>query len=1428
MIGRRTKILLLLLLIAVGTIDRGCVFAQTAPTGCPSIMAAGSVSGRDTVLPHGGCITLRAEVVATATTANDYTVSQIQYNPPFSFQSGTQINLTSDDYYAAVINLPFPFCFYGNTYTQACVGANGVVSFNVSNNGGYCAYNYSSYVPIPNANFPSSLLNAIYGVCEDIWPGHTTGGGRIFQGVLGTYPCRTACISYDQCPLFGNYTTNNSYQIVIYEGTNIIDVYIKNRDCCSSTNRGQGLVGLQNANGTRAVTAPNRNGGVWTTTNEAWRFTPVGTPDYTVSWYYGTDTSASGQLLKIDTIQSDTAMSRLRVCPIAADTFTARLKYVACNGDSFDMISSTVITNAGLTYFDTVLCASDCYSFNGKRYCSPGVYVDTLKDGYGYDSIISRIRISDTIRDTIHRTICAGTSFDTNGQRYYLAGQYIQHLRQPDSCFNNLVIDLTVSDTLRDTIYRTICAGASFDTNGQRYYLAGQYIQHLRQPDSCFNNLVIDLTVSDTLRDTIHRTICAGASFDTNGQRYYLAGQYVQHLRQPDSCFNNLVIDLTVSDTLRDTIHRTICAGASFDTNGQRYYLAGQYIQHLRQPDSCYNNLVIDLTVSDTIRDTIHRTICAGTSFDTNGQRYYLAGQYIQHLRQPDSCFNNLVINLTVSDTIRDTIHRTICAGASFDTNGQRYYLAGQYIQHLRQPNSCFNNLVINLTVSDTLRDTIHRTICAGASFDTNGQRYYLAGQYVQHLQQPDSCFNNLVIDLTVSDTLRDTIYRTICAGTSFDTNGQRYYLAGQYTQHLRQPDSCFNNLVIRLTVNDTIRDTIHRTICAGASFDTNGLRYVHQGFYSQLLRDATTGCYNRLYINLIVRDTFRTVIWQNICAGATFSYGGQSYYLQGTYLQQRYTVHGCDSITEIHLTVNDTIRDTVEFDVCAGQTVNVNGRTYYRDGWYRQNLRTLDGCDSILHIHLNVADTIRDTLYFSVCAGKTIEVNGQTYANRGWYRQRMRTPDGCDSILHFALMVDDTIRSHDYDTICDGQLYRYHDSVYRTSGAYRHLLKTPDGCDSIVTMHLFVRDTSITHLYDTIERGDSSLFFGRWYTEQGIYSQVLTRSDNGCDSTIMFHLKVCHTKFTYLYDTVCTNHSFRFGDTVYTRQGVYSRVEYTEDFCDSVIVLNLAVIDYPTLSLVDSGSYCEGGVATLAAVTNANHITWSSLPTDSTLFGQENEFVIHVSPDRYVEYIATVDKQPYNCETSDVISLNKPATLIADIAINPAEITNDNLAVTFSDNSIGEVVSRRWLFHEDDPTTRDKQVLNDSIVHYTASPLSDSLEVTLIVASGYGCHDTARNIYPIRKGDIWVPNAFTPGRRNAGQNSLFKVKYNNVLEYEINIYTREGMLVFHSTNPDISWDGTYKYKDCKSGSYVYVVRYTTKKYPKLVLEQKGMVLLIR
>ena len=488
--GKINKLCALFMCMAINI---GFALAQNAPTGCPTIHPAGTVSGADTTIQCGGCLWLHADVTATATTANDYTVSSILYNPPFSFTAGNQINLTQDDYYASIINLPFSFCFYGQTYTQACVGANGVVSFNANNNGNYCAYSYSSYCPIPNVSFPSSLLNAIYGVCEDIYPGYN-GNGQIYQGVLGQYPCRVACINYYNVPLYGNYSVGNTYQIVLYEGTNIIDVYIQSRNCCSSTNSGYGIVGVQNAAGTMAVTAPNRNGGTWTAYNEAWRFTPTGTPNYVVTWYDGLDTSsATGVILGHDTIHSDTAVSRIRVCPSGVNHFTARLRYTACNGDRFDIINTTTITSSEVTYKDTSFCHTGPYTFHGRTLTRSGMYYDTIRNRQGCDSIVERLELKLATSFVENISACNQYTWQ-NGETYtHSTNTPTVLLRNHLGCDSTVTLNLIIENTSYDTIYDTFCNNTSYHFAGRTLTDPGVYYDSSTTAHGCDSITVLFL-----------------------------------------------------------------------------------------------------------------------------------------------------------------------------------------------------------------------------------------------------------------------------------------------------------------------------------------------------------------------------------------------------------------------------------------------------------------------------------------------------------------------------------------------------------------------------------------------------------------------------------------------------------------------------------------------------------------------------------------------------------------------------------------------------------------------------------------------------------------------------------------------------------------------------------------------------------------------
>ena len=230
-------------------------------------------------------VLLKAGVIATGQYTSDYSVKQIPFESHiFEFTEGTNIGASSDDHWQSGVQLPFVFTFFGKPYTTVYPGTNGLISMNPQS--GFCEYSY----PQPPASPPYSAIpfkykNCIYGVYEDIDCGYFNTYcyntmGAVRTGVLGSAPCRAFVFNYLNVGLFGHHSSPsnyNTYQMVIYEGTNIIDVYVKHRDCCASTNNSnhEGIIGLQNNTSSQILLAPGRGMTSWTADEEGWRFTPV-------------------------------------------------------------------------------------------------------------------------------------------------------------------------------------------------------------------------------------------------------------------------------------------------------------------------------------------------------------------------------------------------------------------------------------------------------------------------------------------------------------------------------------------------------------------------------------------------------------------------------------------------------------------------------------------------------------------------------------------------------------------------------------------------------------------------------------------------------------------------------------------------------------------------------------------------------------------------------------------------------------------------------------------------------------------------------------------------------------------------------------------------------------------------------------------------
>ncbi|MEP2937766.1 MAG: PKD domain-containing protein, partial [Gilvibacter sp.] len=284
----------------------------------------------------GGSVTLEAdfqEIFETFSTS--YTISPIVFSPPFPFNGlSTTLPVTADDEYSAVETFPFDFCFFGELEPQFQVGSNGVIRFEVGADGDFNAWDMDPAGDLPNNADEALAFNNIFTPGHDIDPSASASDFEMGYEVLGTYPNRALVVSYYRVANFSCNDLFNTHMAVIYEFSNIIDIYIQEKSICDTWNAGNAVVGIQNNEGTIAYVPPGRNVNDpnWATTDEAWRFAPDGAPSYVFEWL--DDTGAVVGLSPI-----------LTVSPAVTTTYTARVTYTnTCNGDVVVLEDDVVVT----------------------------------------------------------------------------------------------------------------------------------------------------------------------------------------------------------------------------------------------------------------------------------------------------------------------------------------------------------------------------------------------------------------------------------------------------------------------------------------------------------------------------------------------------------------------------------------------------------------------------------------------------------------------------------------------------------------------------------------------------------------------------------------------------------------------------------------------------------------------------------------------------------------------------------------------------------------------------------------------------------------------------------------------------------------------------------------------------------------------------
>ncbi len=639
-----------------------------------------------------------------------------------------------------------------------------------------------------------------------------------------------------------------------------------------------------------------------------------------------------------------------------------------------------------------------------------------------------------------------------------------------------------------------------------------------------------------------------------------------------------------------DTIARTdtICYGEHLQIGDVILNSSGHYEFYTPQPDGVYIWNIVDLTVLDEMYTSLDTTICYGETFEHDGVVYDASGTYTRTYQNARGCDSTVTINLNILPKVDETIiDTTICYGASYycDADGVTYTTTtlNKNIT-LTDMNGCDSVVILNLTVLPAVPVTVIDTVtCNGVPFywPVTGQTYsgtQVVSTTLTDIHGCDSVVRLNLVELSAEAPV--VVYDTTCYGVPYTWNitGKQYTGSCVVDTIVKSDIGCDIWMTLQLTEFPAIPTTeIDTTICYGQSYfsQAGNILYTTSVDTTITLQDMH-GCDSLVHLNLtVLPEVPMTVIDTTICYGESFLWDADGNTYTTTVKNKSVTLvnmNGCDSVVTLNLTVLPEVPLTIVRDtLCYGEQYVFNNTTYTESTTETATFMDVNGCDSVvtlmLHVWPNNADSVVLTEY--LCYGQDAfywDVNHGIYTTDTLVKAVLTDMHGCDSVVFLNLIsvpfLTDTLSA----TICYGDSYVWMGKTYNTTGIYdQTLTSVVTGCDSTVVLNLTVLPkVANTLVIDTICYGESYV----WSTNGKIYSTsaidtVVMPDMHGCDSVVILNLTVLDPLSVNVVDTtICYGESIQwFGDTLYT--SVYGRYNtlLTRYGCEQVMMLNLTVL---------------------------------------------------------------------------------------------------------------------------------------------------------------------------------------------------------------------------------------------------------------------------
>ena len=1106
------------------------------------------------------------------------------------------------------------------------------------------------------------------------------------------------------------------------------------------------------------------------------------------------------------------------------------------------------------TNLEESICEGETFVLdNENSFTDDGVYEIVYSAINSCDSIVTLdLQILEHKNNFVEAFICEGEAYQFADEVIVESGIYDRTFVASNGCDSLVTLDLTVGQHQSFTFAEQICEGEEYVFEGNLLNNSGTYEELLQAQNGCDSIVRLELEVLPKRFNNLEVSICEGESFTLGTVEYAEEGFYEQTFAASNGCDSLVSLNLSIAPNFTNQIMRSICEGESFDLYGDTYSQQGDYEIFIEGNEGCDSIIFLQVNVNQEQSTDFSRQVCEGENFEWNGQFYETAGEFEQILQTQFGCDSVVTLNLIVDPVFEEIRREEICDGEEVEIDNVFFSQDGLYELNLSTVSGCDSLIVLDLQVNQHELVQIQEEVCAGTSVEVAGQVYSSTGLYSHDLQTSKGCDSLVQLDLIVYPIYELAFEEEICEGEVFIFNGDEFSESGFYEFNLSSAQSCDSTVFLDLLVKEHINIDLEEVICIGSVYTLGTTEYAEAGIYQQI-HTAQNGCDSIINLDLRVEEVFSTTLERAICNGESVEVAGESFNNTGVYELLIQASNGCDSLVTLDLQVWEHAFTELNASICEGESYEFGSENISSAGTYEQALNTINGCDSTVMLFLDVRETYETFLDPEICEGEVFVAAANVYSESGEYNEILTAANGCDSVLHISLQVHPLVSETIERFTC----------IEMEVGQLTEIFSTAFGCDSTVITNTFLLPLNDCDLIASVlgETLTCDRAFGNFEFDISVGTAPFTLTWQGPQSGSM----VINVLGPYTLESIPPgNYNFLIVDANGNEVNLTADIDVHETpEASAAIALSFGEFDISCHGNEDGAAFAiaSGGtepytyfwstgdmgpeitglgageyVVTLVDANQCESISIITLiqppPLEMELTVSEIEcfdlnsgFIELTANGGVLPYNYSINDQPFQpsnqfpslsggsyelvvsdangCLAEEVVLLNTPiavdVALGDDIEIDLGEGVNIQALVNIP---IGEIDSIFW--------SGDLEASCDTCLQQIVFPIITS-SYTIKVDDENGCSDFDEiTINVDRDQTVYIPNAFSPN--GDGINDVFMVFGNLEAPPMVNsfhVYDRWGnkmyeQLDFLPNNPDHSWDGNFRGQPQNPGVYVW------------------------